>query len=80
MKRFKVLGKAAATIEDLAFGVWFLREVDTVDLRVFLSEASYAAAEKAKRRMALKIRREPSSSPKPFLPWKNKRLLSIIKI
>ena len=44
-----------ATIEDLAFGVWPSREVDGVDLRVCLSKASYAAAEKVKRRMALKI-------------------------
>ena len=35
-----------ATIEDLAFGVQPSREVDEVDLRVCLSEASYAAAEK----------------------------------
>ena len=41
-----------ATIEDLAFGVRSLRGVD---LRVCLSTASYAAAEKAERRMALKI-------------------------
>ena len=41
-----------ATIEDLAFGVWSSREVDKVDLRVCLSAASYAAAEKTKRRMA----------------------------
>ena len=45
----------AATIEDLAFGVWSSREVAGGDLRVCLSEVSYAAAEKAKRRMALKI-------------------------
>jgi hypothetical protein len=44
-----------ATIEDLAFGFRSWREVDEVDLRVCLSEASYAAAEKAERRMALKI-------------------------
>ena len=44
-----------ATFEDLAFGVRSSREVDRVDLRVCLSAASYAAAEKAERRMALKI-------------------------
>jgi hypothetical protein len=44
-----------APIEDLAFGFRFSREVDRVDLRVCLSAASYAAAEKAERRMALKI-------------------------
>ena len=53
--RKRPLGMAAATIEDLAFGVWPSREVNVVDLRVCLSEASYAAAEKGKRRMALKI-------------------------
>jgi len=41
-----------ATIEDLAFGTWRSREVDEVDLRVCLSEASYAATEKVKWRMA----------------------------
>jgi hypothetical protein len=46
---------AAVTIEDLAFGFRSLREVDEVDRRVCLSEASYAAAEKTERRMALKI-------------------------
>ena len=51
----RFLGMVAATIEDLAFGVRPLREVDGVDLRVCLSEASYAAAEKDERRMALKI-------------------------
>ena len=44
-----------ATIEGLAFGVRFSREVDEVDLRVCLSEASYAATEKVEWRMALKI-------------------------
>ncbi len=44
-----------ATIEDLAFVVRLSREVDKVDLRVCLSEARYAAAEKAEQRMALKI-------------------------
>ena len=44
-----------ATFEDLAFGVRPSRKVDEVDLRVCLSVASYAAAEKAERRMALKI-------------------------
>ncbi len=44
-----------ATIEDLAFVVRSSREVDRVDLRVCLSEASYGAAEKSERRMALKI-------------------------
>ncbi len=53
MKRF--LGIDETTIEDLAFVVRSLRAVDTVDLRVCLSEASHAAAGKAERRMALKI-------------------------
>jgi len=44
-----------ATIEDLAFEVRSSRVVDEVDLRVCLSAASYGAAEKAERRMALKI-------------------------
>jgi len=44
-----------ANVEDLAFEVRTSREVDEVDLRVCLSGASYAAAEKAERRMALKI-------------------------
>jgi hypothetical protein len=38
-----------------AFGFWPSRVVDEVDLRVCLSEASYAAAEKDEKRMALKI-------------------------
>jgi len=46
---------AGATIEDLAFGFRSWREVDRVDLRVCLSAASYAAADKTGRRMALKI-------------------------
>jgi hypothetical protein len=46
---------AEATVEDLAFEFRPSREVDEVDLRVCLSEASYAAAEKAERRIALKI-------------------------
>jgi hypothetical protein len=41
-----------ATFSGLAFGFRSWREVD---LRVCLSEASYAAAEKAENRMALKI-------------------------
>ncbi len=41
-----------ATIEDLAFVVRSSRVVDEVDLRVCLSEASYAAAKKTERRMA----------------------------
>jgi hypothetical protein len=44
-----------ATFEDLAFVFRSSREVDEVDLRVCLSGASYAAAEKTERRMALKI-------------------------
>jgi len=44
-----------ATFEDLAFGFWSSREVDVIDRRVCLSKASYAAAEKAENRMALKI-------------------------
>jgi len=44
-----------ATIEDLAFVVRPSREVDRVDLRVCLNGASYVAAEKDERRMALKI-------------------------
>jgi len=44
-----------AIFEDLAFVFRFSRGVDEVDLRVCLSAASYAAAEKAERRMALKI-------------------------
>jgi hypothetical protein len=50
-----LLGMVKATIEDLAFGFRSSREVDRVDLRVCLSGASYAAAEKTERRMALKI-------------------------
>ena len=46
---------AAATIEDLAFGIRSLRGSDEVGRRVCLSEASYAAAEKSEWRMALKI-------------------------
>jgi len=44
--RSKYSGMDEATIEDLAFGVRPSREVDEVDLRVCLSGASYAAAEK----------------------------------
>jgi len=44
-----------ATFSGLAFGFRSWREVDRVDLRVCLSGASYAVAEKAERRMALKI-------------------------
>ncbi len=55
---------AAATIEDLAFGVCSLREPDGVGRRVCLSGASYAAAEKSERRMALKIRRGARLFPK----------------
>jgi len=36
-----------ATLKDLAFKFRFWREVDRVDLRVYLSEASYAVAEKS---------------------------------
>ncbi len=43
------------TQPNLAFEVRSSRIVDEVDLRVCLSAASYAAAEKAERRMALKI-------------------------
>jgi hypothetical protein len=46
---------AAATIEDLAFGIRSSREPDFVGRRVCLSRASYAAAEKNEWRMALKI-------------------------
>jgi hypothetical protein len=46
---------AEATIEDLAFGIRSLREIHSVDRRVCLSGASYAAAEKSEWRMALKI-------------------------
>ena len=49
------LGIAAAAIEDLAFGIRLSRESDAVGRRVCLSKASYAAAEKSKWRMALKI-------------------------
>ena len=44
-----------ATLEDLAFGVRTSRKPDGVGLRVCLNEVSYAVAEKAERRMALKI-------------------------
>jgi hypothetical protein len=44
-----------ATFEDLAFVIRSSRGVEGIDLRVCLSVASYAAAEKAERRMALKI-------------------------
>jgi len=54
----RLLGVDEATIEDLAFGVRTSREVDAVDLRVYLSVASHAADEKAEWRMALKIRRK----------------------
>ncbi|NIM90294.1 MAG: hypothetical protein GTO17_05020 [Candidatus Aminicenantes bacterium] len=43
------------TFSGLTFGFRPSREVDRVDRRVCLSEASYAAAEKAERRMTLKI-------------------------
>ncbi len=54
------LGMAEATIEDSdpTYLVFFFRPsraVDGVDLRVCLSAASYAAAEKGEGRMALKI-------------------------
>jgi hypothetical protein len=49
------LGVEEATFEDLAFGFRSWREVDRVDLRVCLSGASYAVAEKTESRMALKI-------------------------
>jgi hypothetical protein len=61
------LGMEEATFEDLAFGFRFLREVDEVDLRVCLSGASYAAAEKSERRMALKIRTGAKPFPKTYL-------------
>ena len=56
----RYLGMAEATIEDPdptypAFGFRPSRVVDEVDLRVYLSEASYAVAEKEEGRMALKI-------------------------
>jgi hypothetical protein len=44
-----------ATFSGLTFGFLSSREVDEIDRRVCLSEASYAAAEKAENRMALKI-------------------------
>jgi len=53
--RLRFLGVEEATIEDLAFGFQSSTEVNGVDLRVCLSGASYAAAEKTERRMALKI-------------------------
>jgi len=46
---------AAATIEDLAFGILSSREPGEVGRRVCLSAASYAASEKREWRMALKI-------------------------
>jgi len=46
---------AAATIEDLAFGIRSSRVPDRVGRRVCLNEVSYAAAEKSEWRMALKI-------------------------
>ncbi len=46
---------AEATFSGLAFGVRTSRKPDGVGLRVCLNEVSYAAAEKAERRMALKI-------------------------
>ena len=49
------MGMEEATIEDLAFGFRSSRDVDEIDQRVCLSGASYAAAEKGERRMALKI-------------------------
>jgi len=51
-RRKRSLGMDETTFEDLAFGIWSLREVDVVDLRVCLSVASYAEAEKAEWRMA----------------------------
>ena len=54
------------TIEDLAFGIWSLRESDGVGRRVCLSVASYAAAEKSEWRMALKILWGTNPSPKTF--------------
>jgi len=44
-----------ATFSGIAFGFRSWREVDIVDQRVCLSEASYAAAEKAENRIASKI-------------------------
>jgi len=43
-------GMSEATIEGLAFVIRPSREVGEVDLRVCLSEASYAAAEKVEWR------------------------------
>jgi hypothetical protein len=40
------LGMDEATLKDLAFGFRSSKEVDEIDLRVCLSAASYAAAEK----------------------------------
>jgi len=52
--RAKAFGNGS-DLSGLAFGFRSSREVDRVDLGVCLSEASYAAAEKAERRIALKI-------------------------
>jgi len=68
-----------ATLKDLAFGFRSWREVDKVDLRLCLSGASYAAAEKTERRMALKIFWEQGHSQipvffldsKPYLSYKH---------
>jgi len=49
------LGMVEVTIEDSAFGVRTSRKPDRVGLRVCLNEVSYAAAERAERRMALRI-------------------------
>ena len=53
--RPKVFGKVQSDLEDLAFRVRSSRESEEFGRRVCLSEASYAAAEKIERRMALKI-------------------------
>jgi len=74
----KVFGDGWSDLEDLAFGFRSSREVDRVDLGVCLSEASYAAAEKAGRRMALKIWTERSHPQRPILIPDFNMLTSII--
>jgi hypothetical protein len=49
-----------ATISGLVFGFRSSREIGRVDLLVCLSPASYAAAEKVVRRMAIKSKRSKS--------------------
>jgi len=63
--RIKVFGNGWSDLSGLAYGFRSSREVDRVDLWVYLSKASYAAAEKAERRMALKIWTERSHSLRP---------------